>query len=88
MKVTKDTKPSAIVDMLQVQFYETISDKVTQLCKQHLLKSDLTAQHESFMPLPAYEWRLQEISPDVYTDLQIDPNTSKYSLVSNSILIC
>ena len=55
MKVTKDTKPSAIVDMLQVQFYETISDKVTQLCKQHLLKSDLTAQHESFMPLPAYE---------------------------------
>jgi hypothetical protein len=28
MKVTKDTKPSAIVDMLQVQFCETISDKV------------------------------------------------------------
>ena len=55
MKVTKDTKPSAIVDMLQVQFYETISDKVTQLCKQCLLKSDLAAQHESFMLLPAYE---------------------------------
>jgi hypothetical protein len=34
MKVTKDTKPLAIVDMLQVQFYKTISDKVAQLCKQ------------------------------------------------------
>jgi hypothetical protein len=55
MKVTKDTKPSAIVDMLQVQFYETISDKVAQLCKQRLLKSDLSAQRESFTLLPAYE---------------------------------
>jgi hypothetical protein len=43
MKVTKDTKPLAIVDMLQVQFYKTISDKVAQLCKQRLLKSDLAA---------------------------------------------
>jgi hypothetical protein len=75
--VTKDTKPSAIVDMLQVQFYKTISDKVAQLCKQRLLKSDLTAQHESFMLIPAYEQKLQEISPGVYTDLQIDPKISK-----------
>ena len=58
MKVTKDTKPSAIVDMLQVQFYETISNKIAQLCKQRLLKSDLAAQRESFTLLPAYERKL------------------------------
>ena len=69
MKVTKDTKPSAIVNMLQVQFYETISDKVAQLCKQRLLKLDLAAQCELFTLLPAYEQKLQEISPDVYTGL-------------------
>src|SRR5436190_1390045 len=81
MKVMKDMKPSAIIDILQVQFYKTISDKVAQLCKQCLLKSDLAAQHEPFTLLPAYEQRLQEISPDVYTNLQIDPNTGKYSLI-------
>ena len=52
MRVTKDTKLSAIVDMLKVQF---LSDKVAQLCKQHLLKSDLTAQCESFKLIMAYE---------------------------------
>jgi len=72
MRVTRDTKPLAIVDMLKVQFLETISDKVAQLCKQRLLKSDLTAQRESFKLIPAYERLLQEISPDVYTDLQVD----------------
>ena len=78
MRVTRDTKPSAIIDMLKVQFLETISNKVAQLCKQHLLKSDLTAQHESFKLMPAYEQWLQEISPNVYTDLQVDQNTGKY----------
>jgi len=58
MKVTKDTKLSAIVDMLQVQFCETISDKVAQLCKQRLLKLDLAAQRESFTLLPAYKRKL------------------------------
>jgi hypothetical protein len=46
MRVTRDTKPAAIVDMLKVQFLETISEKVAQLCKQRLLKSDLTAQRD------------------------------------------
>lgn len=55
--------------MLQVQFYETISNEVAQLCNQRTLKSDLDAQRESFMLMPVYERRLQEISPDVYTDL-------------------
>ena len=64
--------------MLKVQFLETISDKVAQLCKQCLLKSDLTAQRESFKLMPAYERRLQEISSNVYTDLQVDQNTGKY----------
>jgi hypothetical protein len=87
MRVTRDTKPSAIVDMLKVQFHETISNKVAQLCKQRLLKSDLTAQRESFKLILAYEQRLQEISPNVYTDLQIDQNTSKYFPISSSILL-
>jgi hypothetical protein len=87
MRVTRDTKPSAIVDMLKVQFLETISDKVAQLCKQRLLKSDLTAQRESFKLIPAYERRLQEVSPNVYTDLQINQNTGKYYPISSSILL-
>jgi hypothetical protein len=60
--VTRDTKLSTIVDML----------KVAQLCKQRLLKSDLTAQCESFELIPAYERLLQEISPNVYTNLKVD----------------
>lgn len=76
MRVTRDTKPSTIVDML----------KVAQLCKERLLKSDLTAQRESFKLIPAYEPLLQEISPDVYTDLQVDQNTGKYYPISSCIL--
>jgi len=79
MRVTKATTPAAIVDMIQVQFLETISEKVALLCKQRLLKSDLAAQRESFTQLPAYERRLQEISPDVYTDLQTNLYTGKCS---------
>ena len=78
MRVTRDTKPSAIVDMLKVQFLETISEKVAQLCKLRLLKSDLTAQRESFKLIPAYERRLRAVAPGVYTDLQVDQNTCKY----------
>ena len=59
MRVTRDTKLSAIVNVLKVQFFETISDKIAQLYKQHLLKSDLTAQHESFKLIPTYERQLQ-----------------------------
>src|SRR5438045_3532071 len=39
---------SLIVGMHKVQFLETLSDKIAQLCKQCLLKSELTALHESF----------------------------------------
>jgi hypothetical protein len=77
MRVMRDTKPSAIVDVLKVQFLETISDKAAQLCKQRLLKSNLAAQRESFKLIPAYERRLREVSPGVYTDLQVDQNTGK-----------
>ena len=87
MRVTRDTKLSAIVDVLKVQFFETISDKIAQLCKQRLLKSDLAAQRESFKLIPAYERQLQKISPNVYTNLQVDQSTGKYYCISSSILL-
>lgn len=87
MRVTRDTKPSAIADILKIQFLETISDKVAQLCKQRLLKSDLAAQRESFKLIPAYERQLQKISPNVYTNLQVDQSTGKYYRIPSSILL-
>jgi hypothetical protein len=81
MKVTRDTTPKQIVDMLQVEFLEQVSEKVAALCRHRLLKSDLGSQRQSFVLLPAYERCLQEASPTVYTDLFINRRTGKSLLL-------
>ena len=81
LEVTKATNSKIIVDCLRVRFGEEISYKVAQLCHLRLLDGSLGSHRYSFQLLPAYKQRLEECSAQVYTDLSVDPTTSKSTLI-------
>lgn len=81
LNVTKATKPREIQECIRVRFGEEISYRVAHLCRQRLLNEDIGTHRHSFHLLPAYRDLLQEKSPGVYIDLQINAETSKPSIL-------
>ena len=74
--VTKTTKVQEIIDCIRMQYGQTTSYRAALNAKSFLLNDKLEDQIQQFQRIPQYLTLLQKYHPDIYTDLQLEPNTA------------
>jgi hypothetical protein len=81
ISVTKDTKPQAIIEAIQLRFQERINYNSAFKAKNALLEDDTVAHLAQFRLLPVYIHALLAANPNTHAHFSINAETNRFQRV-------